>query len=59
MFDVLGWLLLVLAGVLITLLALHVESEKKLSYKFTITVLVISSFCVGYGMHFLLMATGA
>ncbi|MHA1681572.1 MAG: hypothetical protein ACTSUE_11230 [Promethearchaeota archaeon] len=58
MYNVLGWLLLVVAGVFITLLLLHAESNKPISFKFTIPSVVIISLCVGYGIHFLLIASG-
>jgi hypothetical protein len=58
MYDVLGWLLIVVAAIFLVLIVLHVESEKKLSLKFTIISLVIASFCVGYGIHFLLLNAG-
>jgi hypothetical protein len=58
MYDFIGWLLLVIAGIFITLIVFHVESEKPISYKFTITSVIIVSFCVGYGIHFLMLGLG-
>nr|MDO8114271.1 hypothetical protein [Candidatus Sigynarchaeota archaeon] len=58
MFALYGWLLFIVAGIFLTLLILHVESEKKLSYKFTIIAVIIASFCIGYGVHFLLLEVG-
>ncbi|HME50969.1 MAG TPA: hypothetical protein VKM55_02015 [Candidatus Lokiarchaeia archaeon] len=54
----LGWLLIIIAAIVATLLVLHVESEKKLSYKFTIISVIILSFCIGYGIQFWLLAGG-
>jgi len=54
----LGWMLIVVSGIFITLLILHVESEKKLSYKFTITAIVVISLCIGYGVQFFLLNAG-
>ncbi|NMC07461.1 MAG: hypothetical protein GYA24_19755 [Candidatus Lokiarchaeota archaeon] len=58
MFDILGWLLIILAVVFLVLVVLHVESDKSLSLKFTIISVVIASFCIGYGIHFLLLNAG-
>ncbi|MHA1368488.1 MAG: hypothetical protein ACTSWN_03565 [Promethearchaeota archaeon] len=58
LFEILGWLLIAIAGIFIALIAFHVESEKPLSYKFTITAVIITSFCIGYGIHFLLIVWG-
>lgn len=58
MYNVLGWLLLVTSGVFITILVMHVGSDKQLSYKFTIPSVLVISFCLGYGIHFLLLANG-
>nr|MDO8086424.1 hypothetical protein [Candidatus Sigynarchaeum springense] len=58
MYDILGWLLIIVAAILLVLVVLHVESEKKLSLKFTIISVVIASFCIGYGIHFLLLNSG-
>ena len=57
-YSVLGWLLVIIGGIFATLLVLHVESEKKLSYKFTITSVIILSFCIGFGVQFWLLALG-
>jgi hypothetical protein len=56
--DALGWILIVVACIFVTLLVLHVESEKKLSYKFTITAIVVISLCLGYGINFFLVGAG-
>jgi len=57
-YDGLGWLFVVVASIFIVLLVLHVESEKKLSYKFTITAVIVISLCLGYGIHFFLVSAG-
>jgi len=54
----LGWLFIIVAVIFGALLVLHVESEKKLSLKFTIISVIILSFCIGYGVHFWLLAAG-
>ena len=58
MYDILGWLLIIVAAIFLVLVVLHVESDKKLSFKFTITSIIVVSFCIGYGIHFLLLNAG-
>ncbi len=58
MYDILGWLLIIVAAIFLILIVLHVESEKKLSLKFTIISVIIAALCIGYGIHFLLLNTG-
>jgi len=58
MYDVVGWLLLVVAVIFIILVVFHVESEKPISYKFTITSVIIVSFCIGYGIHYIMLGMG-
>ena len=58
MYDILGWLLIAVAAIFLILVVLHVESEKKLSLKFTIISVIIAALCIGYGIHFLLLNTG-
>jgi hypothetical protein len=58
LYDILGWLLIAVAAIFLILVVLHVESEKKLSLKFTIISVVIAALCIGYGIHFLLLNTG-
>nr|MDO8115822.1 hypothetical protein [Candidatus Sigynarchaeota archaeon] len=55
MYDIIAWLLFIVGGIFAVLLVLHVESEKKLSFKFTIITIIIVSFCIGYGIHFILL----
>ncbi|MEX2684636.1 MAG: hypothetical protein Q6373_023900 [Candidatus Sigynarchaeota archaeon] len=58
MYDILGWLLIIVAAILFVFVVLHVESGKKLSLKFTTISVIIASFCIGYGIHFLLLNAG-
>jgi hypothetical protein len=58
MYEIIGWLLIVVAAIFIVLIVLHVESEKKLSFKFTIIAVIITAFCMGYGIHFFLLNAG-
>ncbi len=55
-YDIIAWLLFIVGGIFAVLLVLHVESEKKLSFKFTIVSIAIVSFCIGYGVHFFFMS---
>jgi len=57
-YAALGWVLIIMGAIVAALLVLHVESEKKLSYKFTITSVIILSFCIGFGVQFWLLALG-
>lgn len=58
MYEVLGWLLIVVAVIFLILVVFHVESEKPISYKFTITSVIIVSFCIGYGIHYIMLGMG-
>jgi hypothetical protein len=57
-YAALGWILIIMGAIVAALLVLHVESEKKLSFKFTIISVIILSFCIGYGVQFWLLASG-
>lgn len=57
-YAVLGWLLIIIAVIIAVLLVLHVESEKRLSYKFTIISVIVLSFCIGYGIDFWFLSMG-